>query len=105
MSKLLERRIQDPEGTWDYKHIIGAKVKVKSTPIDNFSEEINTTDVYTVKDILFRVSLDGKVVTRVVLAEAPRDILTWKDLIVVDISPKILDPCVGEYAVNNFITA
>ena len=30
------KRDLDPAGIWDYKNMIGAKVKVKSMPVSNF---------------------------------------------------------------------
>lgn len=100
--KLGETRKSNPQGTWSYDHIKGAKVKVKSTPIANLDDTINTTDTYTVEDVYFNVSIDGKVVTLIKLKEAPDDILTWKDVYIVDIRSKILGPKVGEVNVGNF---
>ena len=73
----------DPAGIWDFQNMIGAQVKVKSMPISNFSSGIMASDIYTIGDIYFRVSLDGKTITVIRLRELPDLFFTWKDLEVV----------------------
>ena len=73
----------DPAGVWDYQNMIGAQVKVKSMPISNFSSGIMASNIYTIDDIYFRVSLDGKTITIIRLRELPDLFFTWKDLEVV----------------------
>lgn len=91
------KRIKDTAGTWDYDRIVGAKVKVKSIPIVDFNFDVNTSDVYTVKDVIFKISIDGKVITLVRLVEAPGNVFPWKDLMVVEINDhKCSSPIVGE---------
>lgn len=86
---LVEKRINSPQGTWDYSGIIGAKVQIKSIPITNLDDfKISCNDKYTVSNVYFQVSFDGKVVTVVELKEFPTRVFTWKDLIVVDIKDK-----------------
>ena len=70
----------DPAGIWDFQNMIGAQVKVKSMPISNFSSGIMASDTYTIGDIYFRVSLDGKTITIIRLRELPDLFFTWKDL-------------------------
>ena len=51
MSKhLVEKRINSPQGTWDYSGIIGAKVQIKSIPITNL-------DDFRICGILFNILL------------------------------------------------
>ena len=73
----------DPAGIWDFQNMIGAQVKVKSMPISNFSSGIMASDIYTIGDIYFRVSLDGKTITVIRLRELPDLFFTWKDLEVI----------------------
>ena len=73
----------DPAGIWDFQNMIGAQVKVKSMPISNFSSGIMASNIYTIDDIYFRVSLDGKTITIIRLRELPDLFFTWKDLEVV----------------------
>lgn len=87
MSNCLNQRIVGPTGTWDYVQMLGAKVRIKSLPVSNFFGTMcSVADVLTVKDIYFRISLDGKVITVVELVEYPGKIFTWKDLEVVEVS-------------------
>ena len=73
----------DPAGIWDFQNMIGAQVKVKSMPISNFSSGIMASNIYTIDNIYFRVSLDGKTITIIRLRELPDLFFTWKDLEVV----------------------
>ena len=82
------RRIVGPFGSWSYKDIIGAQVKVKSMPVSNFLKGFDADQVYTVKDIIFRVSMDGKTISVVILEENPDIFFTWKDLEVIGIKVK-----------------
>lgn len=77
------KRDMDPAGIWDFQNMIGAQVKVKSMPVSNFSKGIMSSDVYTISDIYFRVSLDGKTITIIRLRELPDLFFTWKDLEVI----------------------
>lgn len=74
------KRDMDPAGVWDFQNMIGAQVKVKSMPVSNFSSGIMASDIYTIEDIYFRVSLDGKTITIIRLRELPDLFFTWKDL-------------------------
>lgn len=77
------KRDIDPAGTWDYQQMIGAKVKVKSMPMSNF--HVGVFGEFTVEDIYFRISLDGKAITIIRLKELPDLFFTWKDLEVLNL--------------------
>lgn len=80
-------RIVSPSGVWEYEQLIGAKVKVKSMPISNFFGCFSgVNELLTIKDIFFRISLDGKTITVIELVEYPGKIFTWKDLEVVELN-------------------
>lgn len=75
-----------PDGVWTRDDIIGAKVKIASIPAMAFSGKVDFSRTYTLKDIEFRVSLDGKVVSLVKLEEFPDEPpLTLKDIEVISI--------------------
>lgn len=73
------KRDIDPAGVWDYESMIGAKVRVRSMPLSNFSK-LDYFGECTISDIYFRVSVDGKAITIIRLAEVPDMFFTWKDL-------------------------
>lgn len=73
------KRDTDPAGIWDYWNFLGAKVKIKSVPISNFSNKLPVGEC-TIIDVYFRVSLDGKAITVVRLAECPDLFFTLKDI-------------------------
>ena len=77
------KRDLDPAGIWDYKNMIGAKVKVKSMPISNFHAGI--LGECTISDIYFRISTDGKVVSVIRLEEYPELFFNWKDIEVIKV--------------------
>jgi hypothetical protein len=74
------KRLVGPWGTWGYEELIGAHVVVSSMPVSNFKFGFDSERVYTIEDIYFRVSNDGKAITVVTLKEYPNMIFTWKDL-------------------------
>lgn len=82
------RRVKDPSGSWEYSQLLGAKVHVKSLPVSNFFCNINSSDIMTIENIYFRVSLDGKTITVIELAEMPGKIFTWRDLEIIELSCK-----------------
>lgn len=87
MSNCTGKRIQGPSGVWEYDQLLGAKVRLKSMPISNFfSCQGGVSEVFTIKDITFRISLDGKTITIIELSEMPGKVFTWKDLEVIDIA-------------------
>lgn len=77
------KRDIDPAGIWDYKNLIGAKVRVKSMPMSNFHRGVFGD--CTIEDIYFRISIDGKVITVIRLKEHPDLFFTWKDLEVLSV--------------------
>lgn len=77
------KRDIDPAGIWDYKNLIGAKVRVKSMPMSNFHRGVFGD--CTIEDIYFRISIDGKVITVIRLKEYPELFFTWKDLEVLSV--------------------
>lgn len=85
MGNCSRRRVKSPNGTWGYNSLIGAQVKVRSTAVTNFFGTFLASDVCTIKDIYFQISLDGKAITVIELAEYPGKFFTWKDLEVVEI--------------------
>lgn len=90
-SNCKNKRIIGPSGNWDYYQVIGAKVRIQSLPVSNFFGCMNsTTDFYTISDIYFRISLDGKTITVIELEEYPGRFFTWKDLEVVEINTSTL---------------
>lgn len=82
------KRVKDPSGNWDFLQLIGAKVHVKSVSITNFFCRINSSDLFTIKNIYFRISLDGKAMTIIELAELPDKVFNWRDLEVVELNNK-----------------
>ncbi len=77
------KRDTDPAGIWDYLNFIGAKAKIKSVPISNFSNKLPVGEC-TILDVYFRVSLDGKAITVVRLKECPDLFFTLKDLEIIE---------------------
>jgi len=77
------KRDIDPAGIWDYKNLIGAKVRIKSMPMSNFHRGVFGD--CTIEDIYFRISIDGKVITVIRLKEYPDLFFTWKDLEVLSV--------------------
>lgn len=77
-------RVVNPSGIWEYYQLIGAKVYIKSMPVSNFFNLQNSTKG-TIKDILFRITLDGKTITVVELEEYPGKVFTWKDLMIYEL--------------------
>lgn len=100
MSKFNSRKeILDPSGIWKYEQLLGAKVKIKSLAVSNLFYTFNTSDNCTIKDIHFRVSIDGKTITIVELDQYPGKVFTWRDLEIQEITnPCILDEAIcGEF--------
>lgn len=68
-----------PDGIWDLSNMIGAKVKIASiSGYFNYNVQ-DFSKTYTVVDIKFRVSLDGKAITLVYL-DGITGTFTLKDL-------------------------
>ena len=73
-------------GTWKYEEIIGAKVRVRSLPVANRFSGISGSTIYTIEDIIFQVSDDGKTIVIVKLAGTDC-LFTFKDLEVISLKP------------------
>lgn len=63
-----------PSGMWNKEDLIGGKVKIKSGPVD--AEEI-----YTIENIVFSLSDDGKCVTLIKIKELGK-MFYWDNLII-----------------------
>lgn len=85
MSNCSRRRIKSPNGTWGYQSLIGGQVRVRSTAVTNFFGSVSAGETCTIKDIYFQISLDGKAITIIELAEFPGKFFTWKDLEVIEV--------------------
>lgn len=81
-------RIKGPSGTWELGDLIGAKVRIKSMPVHNYfgPSRRATIGTCTIAGIRFQVSLDGKAVTVIDLAEVPGDVYAWKDLEIISLA-------------------
>ena len=79
------RRVKDPSGSWEYSQLLGAKVRVKSMPVSNFFCNMSF-DILTIDNIYFRISLDGKAITVIELAEMPGKVFTWRDLEIIELN-------------------
>lgn len=81
-------RIVDPSGNWEYEQLIGAKVRLKSTPVSNFFQNCAFTseEDHVIKDILFRISIDGKAITIIELNDLPGKFFTWRDLEILELN-------------------
>lgn len=76
------KRIIGPSGIWKLEELIGATVKISSMPISNMRTiAIDSSQSFTVEDIDFRISLDGKAITVVKLKGLEDLVFTLKDLI------------------------
>lgn len=81
-----ERRISRDESSAviEYENLIGAKVKVKSASMQNgFHRVKDINQLFTVSDIGFRISIDGKCHTIISLAEITDRTFTLKDIEIV----------------------
>lgn len=77
--------VKNPSGNWNYGHMLGAKVRVRSIGINNLFNCPDSNSLSTVKDIIFRISIDGKVIPLVELYEYPDKVFIWRDLEVVEL--------------------
>lgn len=105
MSCCNKKNVIGPSGIWDYYQLIGAKVHIKSVPIDNFFFcSQNSSDVYTIKNITFRISVDGKTITVIELEELEGKIFTWRDLEILSINyTRLYKPICGTFCSNQAI--
>lgn len=99
-------RLTDPSGNWEYEQLLGAKVILKSTPISNFFKncKVNSETTNTIKDIYFRISIDGKAITIIELEELPGKFFTWRDIEIYELSPSsIYKPICGTFKAGQAI--
>ena len=73
-------------GLVDYNNLVGAKVIVNSSIMNNGFFKETGKNLKTIKDIIFRISLDGKTFSRVILEEYPELVFTLKDLTICQLS-------------------
>lgn len=79
--------IKNPSGSWSYEQLIGAKVRIKSTgAVNGLFSCFDSQGLSTVKDMVFRISTDGKTIPVVILSEYPDKVFIWRDLEVVELS-------------------
>lgn len=101
MSNCSRRRVKSPNGTWSYESLIGAQVRVRSTAVSNFFGTFLASETCTIKDIYFQISLDGKAITIIELAEYPGKFFTWKDLEVIEVGEGQMSNAIcGVFAAN-----
>lgn len=74
--------VTSPSGNWNLENLIGGKVKVKSVSIWNglFSGGLDSKTEYTIEEVKFRISIDGKCFTVLKLKELPDRLFTLKDV-------------------------
>lgn len=73
------KRYTCPAGIWEIDNMIGSTVAIRSTGIGNLTKG-DISGEYKIKDISFRVSIDGKTITLVELEGLEGDYFTFKDL-------------------------
>ena len=84
------KRVSNPSGSWTFEQLIDAKVRVKSSSTGNFMSCFNfdSSKLVTIRDIYFRISMDGKAFTVIEIKELPGKVFLWKDLEIVELSNK-----------------
>ena len=88
MENCKAKRLVGPYGSWTKEELIGAHVRISSMPVSNFAGGFDCHQVCTIKDIIFRISNDGKTITIILLDQFPDYFFTWKDLEVIGIVVK-----------------
>ena len=81
------KRLIGPSGLWKLENLIGAHVRVSSMPVSNFAA-LDTDQIFEVEKVEFRISLDGKAITVVILKGLPDMIFTLKDIMFVCLNVK-----------------
>ena len=75
-----------PAGIWEIENLVGAKVAIRSVGIGAFNGGSSLVDgEYKIKNIHFRISTDGKVITMVELEGHEDEPVTFKDLEVLSV--------------------
>lgn len=84
-----ERRISRDESSAvvEYENLIGSKVKIKSATMQNgFYRMKDINQLFTISEIGFRISIDGKCHTIISLAEITDRTFTLKDIEIVELN-------------------
>ena len=71
--------VTSPIGTWEYKQLIGATVKIRHLPIKNGLFAFDNETEYKIEDIKFKMTSTGLSVGQVFL-EGVSNPFEWKDL-------------------------
>ena len=74
---MIQRRLE--ENSWEIDNLIGKKVRILRSQAWKGGVR-KCRAFYTVSEVFFRISLDGKVICSVLLEELPDDIFTLKDI-------------------------
>lgn len=79
--------VTSPSGNWGIENLIGGKVRIKSVSIWNglFSGGMDGKKEYTIEEVKFRISLDGKCFTILKLKDVPDRLFTLKDVEIVSV--------------------
>lgn len=94
-------------GTWSYRDLIGAKFKVKSVCLSTHGS-INKScsfrfggEELTLRDIYFRSSTDGKIITLFRMEEVCGKLFLPRDLELIEINPVSNNPTIcGEFSAS-----
>jgi len=70
----------------DYAKIVGAKVRIKSTTMQNGWDIEKPSEVYTVSEVGFRVTIDGKCHTILAIKELGNRTFALKDIEFVELN-------------------
>lgn len=76
--------ITSPSGSWKFSQLIGAIVKIKSRSIGKGFFGFDSEQIFTIKDIKFRMSQLGKSIAVILLNETDGEFV-WKDLEIVSL--------------------
>lgn len=72
---------KNQQGNISLDKVRGSKVRIKSLTVSNgFNWEPAKNNEYTISDIAFRISVDGKCFTIVKIKEIPNKTFTLKDI-------------------------
>jgi len=87
-------KVTSPAGLWEYPQLIGASVKIASKSVSSGFFAVDSEDIYTIKEIGFRISKYGKSYTVVTLNELPGKEFAWKDLEIIGLPFCIYCPAI-----------
>lgn len=76
--------ITSPSGSWKFAQLIGAIVKIKSRSIGKGFFGFDSEQIFTIKDIKFRMSQLGKSIAVILLNEVDGEFV-WKDLEIISL--------------------